>query len=115
MEPRLTEEDLVVVVPVPWHELKEGDIVQFFVSEEMRTERNSQATWIHQVAAKDGNWIRTVGVNNPDLDPFWVHKREVLGKAVAVYMGGAGGVPSVSERAMAYFRAKSNAGIVTNK
>ena len=115
MEPRLTEQDLVIVVPVLWHELEVGDIVQFYVSEKMRSAQNPQATWIHQVAAKNGQWIRTVGVNNPDLDPFWVHRRDVLGKGVAVYIGGAKDVPSVSERAMAYLKAQSNSGIRSEK
>lgn len=112
MEPRLTEKDLVVIVPVAWQELKIGDIVQFYVSEDMRSDQNPQATWIHQVAAKEGDWIRTVGVNNPELDPFWVHRSDVLGKGVAVYIGGAENVPSVSERAMAYMKSQSNAGFI---
>ncbi len=115
MEPRFTEQDLVVVVPVSWHEIEVGDVVQFFVSEEMRNDQHREATWIHQVAAKDGNWIRTVGVNNPKLDPFWVHKRDVLGKAVAVYIGGAKDVPTVSDRAMAYFQTQPSNGFIAKE
>lgn len=110
MEPRLSENDLVVVVPVMWVELKHGDMVQFSVSEKIQVERGSLPTWIHQVSLKEGNWIRTVGINNPELDPFWIHKRDVVGKVVAVYLGGGKDAQTISEKALSYFQSNTSSG-----
>ena len=104
MQPRLNANDLVIIVPTHWTKIKSGDIVQFQVSEDVRTDRNYLPTWVHQVVIRKGNWIRTAGLNNPDVDPFWVHRRDVVGKVVAVYLDGSSAHETVSDRALDYFR-----------
>lgn len=115
MEPRLMENDLVIVVPTPWSELKEGDMVRFFVNDDVRIEHQSLPTWIHQISFKRGDWIRTAGVNNPGLDPFWVNRSQVIGKVIAVYVGGAVVAQSVSERATAYLQSLKGQGNLARK
>ena len=110
MEPRLSDNDLVVIVPVKWSELRPGDIVQFTVSNQVRQDHNSMPTWIHQIAIIKGEWIRTSGLNNPDLDPFWINHKDIIGKAVAIYLDAGRKTQSVSERAMSYFRAQAEDG-----
>lgn len=107
MEPRLAENDLVIIVPVMWADLKQGDMVQFLVSDNIRSERKSLPTWIHQICLKEGDWIRTVGINNPELDPFWIHRGDVIGKVVAIYISSGKDLETVSDKAMNYFRSKT--------
>ena len=112
MEPRLMEDDLVIIVPVDWHDLKPGDMVQFWVNDKSSS-RNSLPTWVHQVAKKEGDWITTLGVNNPKSDPFRINKSDVIGKVVAVYIGGGNEFETLSEKAMNYFRLNSGQGKLT--
>jgi signal peptidase I len=80
MYPTLSEHDLLEIEPYGLQPIRVGDVV-FFLSPD------GGRPAIHRVASVTSHGIRTKGDNNSSVDPWIIHRADVIGRVVRATQG----------------------------
>ena len=78
MNPRITQDDIVIVVPADIKSLEIGDIITY----KLNMGKN-RYLFTHRIVGMDNGIIKTRGDNMPETDGYSVMYEDVVGKVIA--------------------------------